>query len=381
MADTPSTPVSPAPSATTASDAAPSVAPKVGVRLIALSALFTLTVACVGYWITGTPAAATSPELAAPAKADPATEAQRVAEFSAMVEKLRERMDKEPAAEGLGMLGRSYLILGKPEESVAAYQRALKLEPQNASLLADMADAMGVKNNNSLSGAPMAFIEQALRIDPKNLKALMLAGSEAYDRNDFVKAVSYWQQMEQVGPADHPLVKQAAIAVAETRKQMPGGGSTGMAAGTSGPAAAPAPPASAAAPLAATTAAGGTSVPPTAPGAPGSVSGTVKLVGALAASASPEDSVFVFARPADGSRMPLAILRKQVKDLPLNFTLDDSLSMSPAARLSSAQRVIVGARISKSGNAMPQPGDLEGLSEPLAVGSTGVQIEISRVIR
>jgi cytochrome c-type biogenesis protein CcmH len=79
--------------------------------------------------------------------------------------------------------------------------------------------------------------------------------------------------------------------------------------------------------------------------------------------------------------MPLAILRKQVKDLPVRFTLDDSLAMSPAMRLSSVPRVVVGARISRTGNAMPQPGDLEGLSEPVAVGSSGLTIEISRVVR
>ena len=88
--------------------------------------------------------------------------------------------------------------------------------------------------------------------------------------------------------------------------------------------------------------------------------------------------MFIFARPADGSRMPLAIVRKQVKDLPFAFTLDDSTSMSPAARLSGAKQVIVGARISKSGQAMPQAGDLEGLSAPVAVGATGVVVEISR---
>ncbi|MFN9449311.1 MAG: c-type cytochrome biogenesis protein CcmI/CycH [Rubrivivax sp.] len=349
-----------------ASTSAPAPAPAVGVRLIAISALFTLAVACAGYWWTGTPAALNADMYAGGGGATEASEAQKVAEFSGMVEKLRERMDKEPAAEGLGMLGRSYLILGKPDEAVAAYQRALKLEPQNASLLADLADAMGVRNNNSLSGPPKAFIEQALRIDPKNLKALMLAGSEAYDRNDFAQAVGYWQQMESVGPADHPLVKQAALAVAETRKQMTGG-----AAGSTAPAVA------AAAASAATPAPSGTS----GAASSGSVSGTVKLNAALAASASPDDSVFIFARPADGSRMPLAILRRQVKDLPLSFTLDDSLAMSPAAKLSSAQRVIVGARISKSGNAMPQPGDLEGLTEAVSVGSGGLQVEISRVVR
>jgi len=79
--------------------------------------------------------------------------------------------------------------------------------------------------------------------------------------------------------------------------------------------------------------------------------------------------------------MPLAILRKKVSDLPLDFKLDDSLAMSPAARLSSASQVIVGARISKTGNAMPSPGDLQVLSEPVTVGAQGLRIEIADVVR
>ena len=88
----------------------------------------------------------------------------------------------------------------------------------------------------------------------------------------------------------------------------------------------------------------------------------------------------MFARAAEGSRVPLAILRKQVKDLPLTFKLDDSMAMSPAARLSGATKVIVGARVSKSGGAMPQPGDLQGLSEPVSVGAGGLVIDISQVV-
>jgi cytochrome c-type biogenesis protein CcmH len=91
--------------------------------------------------------------------------------------------------------------------------------------------------------------------------------------------------------------------------------------------------------------------------------------------------VFIFARAAEGPRVPLAILRKRVADLPLAFTLDDSLAMSPAARLSGAARVIVGARVSKSGNAMAQPGDLQGLSAPVPVGTNDLRIEIADVVR
>jgi cytochrome c-type biogenesis protein CcmH len=107
------------------------------------------------------------------------------------------------------------------------------------------------------------------------------------------------------------------------------------------------------------------------------VSGRVTLAAALAKKVEPTDTVFVVARAPQGSRMPLAVLRKQVKDLPLQFTLDDSLSMSPAGKLSTAGQVIVSARISKSGNAMLEPGDWGGQTKPVAVGTQGLSIEIN----
>jgi len=110
------------------------------------------------------------------------------------------------------------------------------------------------------------------------------------------------------------------------------------------------------------------------------ISGTVVLAPTLRKQANPEDTVFVFARPSEGSRMPLALLRRQVKDLPIVFTLDDSMAMSPASTLSKAGRVVVGARISKSGNAMPEKGDMTGLSAPVVVGAKDMKIEISDVL-
>jgi cytochrome c-type biogenesis protein CcmH len=111
------------------------------------------------------------------------------------------------------------------------------------------------------------------------------------------------------------------------------------------------------------------------------VAGRIELAPALAARAAPDDTVFIFARPAEGARMPLAILKKKVRDLPLDFRLDDSLAMSPAARLSGATRVVVGARVSKSGQAMPQPGDLEGHSAAIAPGQQGLKIVIGEVLK
>ena len=122
---------------------------------------------------------------------------------------------------------------------------------------------------------------------------------------------------------------------------------------------------------------------PAAQAAPGnaaaSVSGTVTLSAALLAKASPQDTVFIFARPANGGRVPLAAQRVQVKDLPYRFTLDDSKSMSPAALLSSSAQVVLGARISKSGDAIPQPGDLSGQVGPVALGAKGIALEINEV--
>jgi cytochrome c-type biogenesis protein CcmH len=112
-----------------------------------------------------------------------------------------------------------------------------------------------------------------------------------------------------------------------------------------------------------------------------SVSGTVTLSAALKKGVQPEDTLFVLARPQEGSRMPLAILRKQAKDLPLHFVLDDSLSMSPVAKLSNAGKVVVIARISKSGNAAPVVGDVVGQSAPVEVGAKDLKIEIDTAVK
>jgi cytochrome c-type biogenesis protein CcmH len=111
------------------------------------------------------------------------------------------------------------------------------------------------------------------------------------------------------------------------------------------------------------------------------VSGTVTLTAALLKQVQPTDTVFVVARAPTGSRMPLAALRVQVKDLPLQFTLDDSMGMSPAGKLSTAGKVIVSARVSKSGNAIPEKGDLSGETAPVVVGAKGLAIEINTAVK
>jgi cytochrome c-type biogenesis protein CcmH len=250
----------------------------------------------------------------------------------------------------------------------------LKLKPNDAQALADHADVLAMRAGRVLDGEPMKLIERALKLDPDNLKALALAGAAAFDRGDGAEAARLWDRVALLGPPGSPVVQQAREGAAEARKMAAERGA-GNVAPPQGQTQAPA----RAQPL------------PQAPGgaqkaavAGPTVRGTVTLSAALKAQAQPEDTVFIFARNAEtgpgGNRMPLAIVRKQVKDLPAAFTLDDSLAMGPGMGLSSAQKVVVGARISRSGQAMPQPGDLEGLSAPVAVGSQGVTVEISRAL-
>jgi cytochrome c-type biogenesis protein CcmH len=275
-------------------------------------------------------------------------------QIAAMTEKLAVKLqDKPQDAEGWAMLARSYSVLGRNPEAIKAYEKAVALRADDAVLLADFADALAIKNNRSLAGEPMKLVERALKIDPRNLKALSLAGTHAFEKKDYAGAVKFWDQVVQFGAADNSFVEQVQPSLAEARQL------AGLP-----PAAKVAAPAK-----------------PTADSAGQTVSGIVSLAPALSREAKPEDTVFIFARAAEGSRMPLAILRKQVKDLPIQFTLDDSMAMSPATKLSQAGRITVGARISKSGNAMPEPGDLAGQSSVVAVGSKGLSIEIREAFK
>ena len=351
-----------APAARAQDDAA--AAPRVGVRLGASAAAFVILIAGVGYAWTGSPALlgrapAAAATGASPDGVAPAGEFTRE-QVEAMVARLAARMQEQPDdPTGWAMLGRSYAALGQAPQALAAFERALKLKPDDASTLADYADASAVQNGGTLEGEPRKLIERALKSDPSHVKALVLAGTAAFNREDYAGAVAYWDRAVKIGPADSGLVEMARGGIAEARER----GKLPSAAVASN--AKPSLP-SASAPAAA---------------AASSISGRVSLAPALQGKAQPDDTVFVFARPANGSRMPLAILRLRVKDLPATFTLDDSQAMSPAARLSAAGPVVVGARVSKSGQALPQPGDLEGLTGPLPVGSAGVNVVIASDVK
>jgi cytochrome c-type biogenesis protein CcmH len=342
----------------------PPQAPRPPTTAVAGMALFVAAVVVAGYAVIGAPEALDPTAVAARSPHGEGGHSVTMEQIAGMAESLAARLkDKPDDPEGWAMLGRSYAVLGQHDKAVPAFKQAAALRPDDAVLLADYADALAVANDRNLEGEPNRLIEQALKVDPNNLKALSLAGTVAFYRKDYALALKHWEKMGSIDPQS-PFVQQIQGGVDEARRLMAGGG------------VAPSP-----TPAATPMAQAAPAVPKAAAANNAAVSGVVSLAPALAAKADPQDTVFVFARAAEGPRMPLAILRKQVKDLPLQFTLDDSMAMTPAARLSSAQRVVIGARISKRGDATAQPGDLQGLSAPVAPGASGLKIEISQVVQ
>lgn len=314
------------------------------------------------YGQLGTPAAL-SPQVVATEEPTDAGQAAQLAELNGLVDKLGERMAQEPGnLEGWTQLGRAYAMLQRYEEAKNANRHAMGLGAPSAQLLADQADVLAMLQGQSTRGEPDRLIEQALQLDGRNVKALALAGSAATERRDFALAIRHWTLALQLAPAGSTLANNLESSLAEARSAAqaqatpaPAAPSTTGGAGSAGVAAA--------APVAGTRA----------------VSGTVRLAPALAARVAPGDTLFVYARAAQGPRMPLAIVRTTAASLPFSFTLDDSTAMSPQARLSQFDSVVVSARISKSGEALPSSGDLVGQMGPLSPPSQGLQITIDAV--
>lgn len=287
-----------------------------------------------------------------------------------MIGQLEARLQNEPNdGEGWFMLARSYQFLKRYDDAVKAFEKSLPLGGSlNADVLSSYADAIAMAAGRQLTPKAVSALEQAVNIDPRHIKSLWLLGTASYQQQDYPSALKHWEQLYSVLPAESNDRQQIAANIGEVRSLMglPPMPTQSMAPSVAPPQAAPASP------------------PATQQVAMSDVrlQGSVSLGGAVAAKASPEDTVFVFARSASGPRMPLAIIRKQVKDIPFDFTLDDSLAMNPSMRLSSASDVVVGARVSKTGNAMPQPGDLEALSDVIKVGSNSpVNLVINKIIQ
>jgi len=312
------------------------------------------------YWELGNPLAITQPTAAELSAQRSSEDAHPSAEaLDALVDRLKQKMEENPN-DGVGwvLLARSYVRMGRHSEAVPIFEKAAKLIPDDAQLLADYADTLGVVHGRKLEGRPEALIQQALKIDPRNIKALMLAGTVAFNRKNYARAAKDWEQARANLPADvdPEMTQQLTAAITEAQNRLGGGQETMPAYAES---AAPAQPA------------GQT-------GQPRAIRGTVTVAPSLAGKGSSTDTLFVFAREMSGPPMPVAIVRATKKDLPFTFQLDDSTSPMPSRKLSGAGTVVIVARLSKSGQAMPQSGDLEGTSQPVQSGVDGITVVIDR---
>ncbi|MCP5145296.1 MAG: hypothetical protein H6978_10830, partial [Gammaproteobacteria bacterium] len=229
---------------------------------------------------------------------------------------------------------------------------ALAATPRDANLLVELADATVATNGFSFSSEANQLLSDALALNPNHPKALWLAGTAAYRAGDLDTAATHWQRFLKVVP---PQSEEARIVAGNLRE-------IGAAAPTAIPTS--------------------QTAPTTATATGSRVDGSVTLSAELMHRAGADATVFVFARSADGMPLPLAVRKYRVADLPLTFSLDDSMAMAAGRNLSSADTVVIGARISTSGNAIAQPGDLEGVSEPVEVAAAhDLNIVINREIQ
>ncbi|WP_313697859.1 c-type cytochrome biogenesis protein CcmI [Achromobacter sp.] len=276
--------------------------------------------------------------------------------INALAQRLRASPDD---ADGWYMLARSYETLGRYNDAIAAYQEVLRLVPGQPVVLADLADALLSARQGQPDDDSIAAVAQALQAEPDQPKALALAGMMALRRGDAAEALTHWERLQRLLPADSDAARQIQTNIAQARAMATGGAggaSVAAAASTSAPAA-------------------------VTPSSPARIAGQARIAEALRGQVAPNDTVFILARPMEGSRMPVAILKMQVADLPRAFALDDSTSMSPDATLSKAGKVRVEIRVSRSGNAAAQAGDLSGVLTDVNPRTDGLELVADTVVR
>ena len=281
-------------------------------------------------------------------------DAARIAEKSAekpmtqesvekMVSEFAAKMEKEPDnLKGWAMLARSYRILGRNAEAANAYARAGSFVDTDPQLLADYADVLAANANGNFAGKPQQLINKALTLDPNNLLALWLSGTAAFNAQNYKVAVQSWEKLAKQLPPETDEARAIAGSIAEARSK------------------------------------GG--LPPTS--APvisnQGVSGQIGISSDLQSKVKAGDILMVIARKP-GERMPVAVLKTAVTGFPMNFVLNDALAMSSDALISKLPEVSVEVRISKTGMAMPESGDLISTPQTIKVGRTNARLMIDQV--
>ena len=300
--------------------AEPAMAPLTSGRGTMIALAIALPVLAAGlYAWRGTPSA-----LVPPAAQHSDVTQQQIEQMLATVVA---RVEKNPNDSKAWMvLARSYRAMGRLAESANAFEKmGRETLDRDPVLLTEYADVLANLAKGDLQGRPLKLVEQALALDPNHAMALSMSATAAYQRQDFKTAAAQWQQLLPMLPPESDYAKWVVQTLAELRA---GGGAASAPVAAAARAASPAT----------------ASAKPAATAAATAVSGRVTLSPALASKVQPGDTVFVFARAVQGPRMPLAVKRGLVSDLPMDFVLDDSTAMSPEFKLSSMAEVRVEVR-------------------------------------
>jgi cytochrome c-type biogenesis protein CcmH len=271
-------------------------------------------------------------------------------------------MESDPNnVEGWKMLGRSYISLGRMQEALQTYERAMKLTQKDVDLLMGYATTMAMTRNNQFQGRPAEIINQAYQLNPKNVNVLWLKGNIHYQAGEFEQAVMFWEQvMAKLQPGSEEAMTVTEY-LKDARSQLP--------AGTTIPAA----------PQAAATATASNTDTKSSTAAE-AITVTVTLDPALQSKVQGDETLFIFARALNGPRVPLAVVRKTAKELPVTLVMDDGMAMAPQFSLSKYPQVVVEARITKSGTPSASSGDFEGRVSPVKPGQAEtVQVTINTV--
>lgn len=303
-------------------------------------------------------------------------------DFSAALENLVARLSNNPEdVEGWLMLAKTYTAMERFTEASNTYAKLTELIPDNSQILSDYARVLGLKNGGTLVGKPTELLHQALKIDPEYPPALALTGHAEFEQENYAAASGHWEKLLATIPADSPLAKSVRDSIAEA-KLLGSGKQTQAVEQTASNTQAASNVAESDKSVEAEQSDEKQEIKAGAVASANAltISGQVSIRPELASKASANDTLFIYARAKTGPKMPLAILRLSARDLPASFTLTDDMAMMPTMKMSSFPEVVIEARISKSGQAVPASGDLQGFSEPVKLGNNNLSIVIDRQI-
>lgn len=274
-----------------------------------------------------------------------------------MVAGLAKRLETKPNdVQGWMMLGRSYAAMNQYKNAFSAYERAYKLAPENPDVLTNFAETMGILQNNQLQGRPLKLIMQALEINKKHPRALWLAGHAQLQLGDKNKAIKHWQTLLFTLPPEHESAKTVRKFLAQIGGQADNQANRQV--GVKKVA------------------------PPIQKSGQAGIRVKVKLADKFKSTVASNATVFIFARPVKGPKIPLAGVRLSLADLPAELTLGDGNAMMPGRTISSVDQVIIGARISKGGGPVAKPGDLEGYSAAVSsLHPETLEIIINQIVK